>query len=726
MRSIQRFGKLWVTLGVFAVAMMLAASVAASESPYPDPPPDFPVIDDSYPHGDLLSPLGGQNDRPVLILYVEFADMPFESNDVPPESRFADFDYMTPWVIHEQYFGEFPSVRGYFEEVSHGTLMLDPVSVDPGANEDGVDGIVQISIDQDRQDWLDSLTTQQEMEFLIREAGSYVNYAQFDNGAGQVTELELSIVRIDSDDRSIPAGGGLVRHAEPNIDIHGITITSVNSFAHPDGYSMILTRTSTNLMTTVHELGHQLFDMPDSYFQEVGNRTDIGGSTVGIPYHLLFRPNAWHAMHLGWAEPTVVTSSGYYDVPVEPAGNSFILYDPDRGTDDYFIVENRAAISGTYDQGVGSTGLMVWRVDESEYRAVGESGWIKLMTGSAINPTLSHIDPDRTLDGLTWLDGEDTDLAIRAISPAGDVMRVYFDVRGPGVLVDPVLRGPSGEVVFYDATPGIENHFPVPVMNTGEATDTFHVFFEGPPGWESIPFEIALDAGEQADAFPAIIPPSDVPVDVYDITVIAQSTSDPAVSEQASLPIGIVLDRTRIEYTGETYVATDQPAGFEAVVTNIDDGDAPVVDIEVEFALTGDGGDLIVTATTDLNGVAQAGPIIDLPPGDYQLTASTDRLGRHQAASTMAAYRIPTAEERVQDLIGAVAGFDLHRGTENGLTSTLGNALNHLENDRSTPGCNVLSAFGNKVNAQDGKHIPEAAAEQFRNEVFGIQNQLGC
>jgi M6 family metalloprotease-like protein len=727
MRFLTQVRKLWVINGLVAALLMLSVTVVAANDIYPDPPPDFPVIDDSYPHGNLLSPLGGQTDRYLLVLYVEFNDLPYEIADVPPDPKFDGLTHMTAWGVHQQYFGDFPSVRGYFEEVSDGRLMLEPAPVLDGANEDGVDGVVQISMDKDREEFVGS--DSEEMERLTELASEYVDFSQFANDDGVITELELSVVRHDTDNRLVPAGGGLVRNGmRPGFVVDGVSFAGVGSFDTPSIYSYVLVRTSTNLMTIVHELGHQLFDMPDSYFQEIGQRTDIGGHTATVPYNQLWRPNAWHYMHLGWSEPTVVTRSGYYDVPRDPAGSSFILYDPDKGTDNYFIIENRAPIAGTYDQGVGGTGLMIWRVDESAYLAVGESGWLELISPGAVDAppwVWSGSPQERTVDGLTWLDETPANIAVRAISPAGDTMRMYFDVRGPGVLVDP-LRTPTGQTIVHDVTPGVETEIQVPVMNTGEETDTFQVFFEGPDDWGTVPYEIELEAGEEADAFPAIIPTSDAPVEIFDLTVVAQSTTDSSVSENAPVTVAVVLDRTSIEYTGETYVPIDHPAGFEVLVTNIDDGNAPVSGVEVTFELSGSGGDLTATATTGQDGVAQANPIINLPPGDYQVTASTDRFGRHQASSTTVDYRIPTVEERIQDLLDALVDADLQRGIENSLTSTLGNALRHLENDRSTPACNVLGAFGNQVDAQDGKHIPEIDAEPFRDDVTGIQNQLGC
>ena len=82
-------------------------------------------------------------------------------------------------------------------------------------------------------------------------------------------------------------------------------------------------------------------------------------------------PSAYVRTHLGWITPTVVTRDGYYDVPAAASSpTAFILYDYDNpdglsGAADYFIVENRRRVAGTYDRNASDSGLVIWRVDES-------------------------------------------------------------------------------------------------------------------------------------------------------------------------------------------------------------------------------------------------------------------------------------------------------------------------------------------------------------------------
>ena len=64
-------------------------------------------------------------------------------------------------------------------------------------------------------------------------------------------------------------------------------------------------------------------------------------------------------------------------------------------------------------------------------------------------------------------------------------MHVYFDVRGPGVLVDLYDLNKNGAVTITLGEAGLVSF---PVMNTGEATDTFNFTATGPPaGWHPPP-----------------------------------------------------------------------------------------------------------------------------------------------------------------------------------------------------------------------------------------------
>lgn len=724
--------RLWAFIASLALAAILLTPALAQNS-YPEPTPEFPVLD--QPHDDLLNPTGGTTNRPMVVIYVEFADEKFGDTKPPPGDKWTDTDSMDASDIHERFFGEdFPSVVGYFDESSNEHLLLTPANESDDSNGgDENDGVISIKINKNKTGWVfgdGALEWHEQQEKILDAASSHINFGEFDtNGDGRVTEDELTIVRHDVDLGVIPDGSGGIRNAPTGLEIDGVTLGRPGQ-----GFKVMNSGTATNLMTLVHEIGHQAFDMPDTYAQgaeNIGFELDIGGFTSNVADATLFHPNAWHAMHLGWIDPVVVTESGFYEVPSEPYGSSFILYDPAKDTDNYFIVENRGAIAGTYDQGVGGHGLVVWRIDESVYAPATKTDFMTLIDpegpDQAWSPTYDLNHPHRTIEGVDWRDGTSNDLAIRAISPASDSIRVYFDVRGPGLLIDPFTDA-FGDPFVVDVHPG-ETRIPfsVPVTNTGEDTDTFSFTYEDlPDGWSTGTEQLKLDAGISGRAEPELTPALDAETGQHDVTLVGTSSDGTAVREEVSLTVNVVLEPSSIDYTGETYVPIDNPAGFAAQVSMQLDG-SPVVGADVSFELSNDDGvQPTATGTTGADGIATADPIIALPPGDYTLNFGADRVGKHAPASGTTSYRVPTVAERIQDLIDDVDDADLNQGTENSLISKLENALEHVNAERDTPACNVLSAFVNHVQAQSGKHIAEDMADEFLDDIAGIGSQFGC
>jgi M6 family metalloprotease-like protein len=698
------------------IAAALGTAGAAFAADYPSPPPDFAHPDS--PHSLLYSPEGGKTDRPMLVIYAQFGDRTFGDTSPPG----LDAAYMA-----DRFFGPFPSVADYFDDDSSGHLLLNPAPEANTLNNGAVnDGVVSVTIPGNKSDFV-SLSVGEQARRLLLAADPFVDFASFDrDGDGSVTEDELVVSRQDVDTDPVGVGCAISR------DSASVTLDGKQL----GGLRMAFGGTDTNLITIIHETGHVAFDMPDLYFWNVG-QLDLAGSTCGIDDDNLFRVNAWQKLHLGWSTPTVVTRDGFYDIrrPPRTSGASFILYDPDKGTDHYFVVENRGRVAGTYDQRASDTGLVIWRLEDDEYTPNGEGeaelgpdeGFIALIRpdgGRAWDPSDLNT-PQRTME-RDWRDGTASNVAVRAIPAAGDSMRVFFDVRGPGVLVDALTA--QGRTMTVDVTPEELNRPPVSVMNTGEETDSFRFFYETlPAGWGNVTHSQMLDPHEQVVSQAAIVPAAEAPIGVYQVTIVGRSNDDASITSQASLELNVVLDRTEIAYTGATNLPTGEPAGLSALVTNPDDAGAPpVAGADVTFQLAGDGGTQTATSTTGANGVASADPIVTVPPGDYELTVSTARLGKHAPASITVAVRVPTAAERVEDLLEDVMEADLPNGIEQSLSVKLERAHAKLEAGKTAPACNTLRAFINQVTALRGHKIPAATANRFIDDAESIRRQLGC
>ena len=68
-------------------------------------------------------------------------------------------------------------------------------------------------------------------------------------------------------------------------------------------------------------------------------------------------------MHIGTEKPQIVTRDGYVVISNDSRiRQSYLLYDPGRGTEDYFLVEARTPRANTYNQSVPDTGVVMTEV----------------------------------------------------------------------------------------------------------------------------------------------------------------------------------------------------------------------------------------------------------------------------------------------------------------------------------------------------------------------------
>jgi M6 family metalloprotease-like protein len=502
----------------FVLAAVLAPSAGASS--YPTPLPDFVHASDPHYNDPLFSPLGGQEDRPILVVYARWDDV-----DYPAGVDGA--------AIAQRFFGTgfpsitFPSVGDYFRRLSFNDLFLFPAAETQGTMNDGV---VQVTVPGTKAEFFQLSTTARNKR-LLELADPYVDFESFDaDGNGSLSNLELVANVLEAaPETPMWQGCGIARGVD-SVTLDGTAL---------GGLLVAMNNTSTNLITIIHENGHVALGFRDLYGFDVTSM-DIAAATCNFGDATLFGPNAWHKLHWGWITPTVVTQDGYYDVRrADTTGDAFILYDPDTGPGHYFIVENRTRTPGSYDQGASGRGLAIWRVAENAFGVATGYDPIGLMRQDGRTAWDGGFSPTapRTMTA-PWFDGTASNVAVRAIGPAGDVMRAYFDVRGPGVLVDPYALDVAGAV---DVVASQSTSFAMPVMNTGEAADTFAFeFADLPAGWTTTTTTQTLAAGAATTALLQVTPAPNAPLGVHTIAVRARSTTDPDVTTSATIRVRVV------------------------------------------------------------------------------------------------------------------------------------------------------------------------------------------
>lgn len=119
-------------------------------------------------------------------------------------------------------------------------------------------------------------------------------------------------------------------------------------------------------------------------------------------------------------------------------------------------------------------------------------------------------------------------------------MRAYFDVRGPGVLVDPSQA--NGQPLVVAVTPKAANPVGFTIMNTGEGTDTFNFTITGlPAGWSASTDIRTLNAGQGAIANVQVSVPANATEQDYTIAAYGQSTTTPTIVTTSTFTLRVTL-----------------------------------------------------------------------------------------------------------------------------------------------------------------------------------------
>lgn len=130
---------------------------------------------------------------------------------------------------------------------------------------------------------------------------------------------------------------------------------------------------ATDAINTVcHELSHGIFDLPDYYKSMTSfmgqydamcygmRQLDYGASNNHCPDYSTFS-----RMYLGWLQPHELTTPGHVTLrPLSQHSDACVVFDP-NDTNHFFLLENRACISDSWDAHLPAGGLVVTEVHYS-------------------------------------------------------------------------------------------------------------------------------------------------------------------------------------------------------------------------------------------------------------------------------------------------------------------------------------------------------------------------
>jgi len=272
----------------------------------------------------------------------------------------VDFSDTSPFPQTETYWDDYvfdpanqpEGMNAFFNEMSAGSFLLshgDTIEIDLSADERYAQFVATYGEDAATGPYISNLV-HRAMESGLFDFEDYDTQAPF----GTVTTDELLLLFLAEGE------GGAVRYAGP-VQPPGYPVAYEGNVATTDinwGFS--------SLATMAHELSH-LFGAYDLYgIWGTDGDTNQGLSLMSGNVH----HDPWHKLQFGWVQPQIrsMCSGGVGLLPAAQLGvmdAPVILYDPERGTREFFILEYRTAIftpTSVYEAMLPGSGLVIWHI----------------------------------------------------------------------------------------------------------------------------------------------------------------------------------------------------------------------------------------------------------------------------------------------------------------------------------------------------------------------------
>lgn len=358
-------------------------------------------------------------------------------------------------------FGSTNSLNDYFQENSNGHFSIRRVDVRgwydaklPHGDYQYIDwtdldsdGVIDPNEPQDLNSdgfvnqW--HLRYKEAVEMAHADGFPFANYDTNQNGKLSADELGILLITPGDIDRGFKRSINESEYPQVvKLNINGLEFSSlIEVYSVPNQTVGIY----------AHELGHLYLGHGDMYWELPAGtfmKYAPGAFSVmdqhGWPPH--YDPFA--KMKLGWVSPRIILHSGRYEFPaIETGYRVWVLMDPNRGNDEYFLIENRWPVN-TYEATLPDSGLAIWHIIEDHHvynnlpvppgmdsakwtGAQGGRQWSRL--GVRLIRPVNNFDNQMSLwDGadpatgydqhLRWADGTPSGFEIRSISAAGNLM----------------------------------------------------------------------------------------------------------------------------------------------------------------------------------------------------------------------------------------------------------------------------------------------------------------
>jgi len=289
-------------------------------------------------------------------------------------------------------------LNNYFKEVSQNLITFTPVKEsDTNYGSRQNDGVVTAHLYINHPNSGSSSTIHNDLKLALEQANSYVDFQNYDidkSGSLSVSELNIIFIIAGAEDAYYPAETINSVWAHQSC-INNVTITldnvKVANCQDEGSYALfgerhvedVIPAHDATIGIIAHELGHELYSLPDLYptasisSSGIGYFGLMGGGLWGydsyaegktLPGNTPSHFCAWSKIHNAWVQPLVTTQSGFIKLPSTSQSNYGVVK-IELNSDEYLLMENRA-IDG-YDAGLYAVdgnyvgGLALWHINES-------------------------------------------------------------------------------------------------------------------------------------------------------------------------------------------------------------------------------------------------------------------------------------------------------------------------------------------------------------------------
>jgi hypothetical protein len=193
------------------------------------------------------------------------------------------------------------------------------------------------------------------------------DFRPFDvNHDGRIAAQELAILVITN--AAVPQRSDAVAFADRNVMVpaQGVALAGGAAMVgENDGFATV----NHHLFRLLAPEAVDIEGWPQKCFALNGGRSLLAERTAINP--LIMHPDPWHKMLVGWVEPRVydIAKPGIAQLAAhhlsssEPAlARPILLFDPKKGTREFFLLEYRALSPVGFDQADLLAGLVVWQV----------------------------------------------------------------------------------------------------------------------------------------------------------------------------------------------------------------------------------------------------------------------------------------------------------------------------------------------------------------------------